>query len=112
MMTKNRLLALAILFAALAGQLDAAGQAPVTTTTITVPDMDCAGCAKKLMPKLVTVAGVAKAESNVAARTVSVTHKPGEQISPKALWEAAHNGGFTPSKLVGPDGTFTTKPTK
>ena len=82
------------------------------TTTLTVPDLDCPECAKKLTKKLLLVAGVAKAEADVEKTTVTVTPKTGEKISPKALWEATDKGGFAPRKLVGPDGTFKTKPTK
>lgn len=47
-----------------------AGDPPTpVTTTITIPDMDCAGCAKKIGTKLTAVQGVAKAEYNVEARS-------------------------------------------
>ena len=108
----NRLLvvfAIGVLW--VAADIRAAGQGP-STTTLTVPEMDCAACAKKLTAKLIAMPGVGKAEPNVEAKTVKVTHKAGRTLSPKALWEEATKAGFEPSKLVGPDGTFTTKPTK
>jgi copper chaperone CopZ len=82
------------------------------TTTLTIPDLDCPACAKKLAAKLVALPGVEKAEPDVEAKSVKVTHKAGGALSPKALWEESAKAGFEPSKLVGPDGTFTTKPTK
>lgn len=111
MMTKTRFLALAILLGAVAGQLGAAGQTPATTT-ITVPELDCPTCAKKVAAKLSEVPGVGKVESSVEAKTFTITPKAGTSASPKAMWEAVEKGGFDPSKLVGPDGTFTAKPTK
>lgn len=92
-------------------QASAPAQAAETpASTITVPEMDCAGCAKKLGKKLLEVPGVAKAEYDVQARTIKLTHKAGETPSPKALWEAAEKEGKDPSKLVVPVGTFTKKP--
>ena len=105
------LAAVPILLLAIAGDIRADGPVPATTT-LTVADLDCPVCAKKLAAKLVAVPGVEKAEPNVEAKTVKVTHKAGEKLSPKALWEVSAKAGFEPSKLVGPDGTFTTKPTK
>lgn len=80
-------------------------------TTITVPDMDCASCAKKLGGKVAEVPGVGKVEYSVEARTLKVTPKPGAALSPKALWEAVEKGGKDPSKIEGPGGTFTKRPT-
>ena len=79
-------------------------------TTITVPEMDCASCAKKVGGKVAEVPGVAKVEYSVEARTLKVTPKAGATLSPKALWEAVEKGGKDPSKLEGPGGTFTKKP--
>ena len=79
-------------------------------TTITVPEMDCAGCAKKLGGKLTAVPGVAKVEYDVETRIIRVTPKGGAGLSPRALWEAVEKGGKGPGKLEGPAGTFTTKP--
>jgi copper chaperone CopZ len=80
-------------------------------TTITIPEMDCASCAKKVGGKVAEVTGVAKVEYDVKARTLKVTHKAGATPSPKALWEAVESGGKGPSKLEAPGGTHTKKPT-
>ena len=107
-----RLLAMVGLFAGGLGVVRA-GDPPVpASTTITIPDMDCAGCAKKLGTKLTAVQGVAKAEYNVEARFIRVTHAPNTTPSPRALWEAVEKGDKAPSKLEGPSGTFTAKPAK
>ena len=83
-----------------------------TQTTISVPDMDCGGCAKKLSTALSKVAGVSKVEPDLEAKTIKVTSKAQSTISPKSLWEAVENSGKKPTKLEGPNGTFTSKPTK
>lgn len=92
------------------GGWQAASAADPAPTTITVPDMDCASCAKKVGGKVAEVPGVAKVEYNVEARTVKVTPKPGTALSPKALWEAVEKANQAPTKLEGPGGVFTAKP--
>lgn len=79
-------------------------------TTISVPGMDCGGCAKKLSTALSKVAGVAKVEADIEAKTLKVTPKAQTTVSPKALWEALEKAGKAPNKLEGPGGTFTSKP--
>ena len=58
------------------------------------------------------VDGVAKAEANLKARTLTITPKKSASLSPLALWEAIEEGGKAPSQLVGPSGKFTAKPKK
>lgn len=81
-------------------------------TTISVSDMHCGGCAKKLATAMSKVAGVSKAETDLEAKTVKITPKAQSTVSPKSLWEAVESAGKTPTKLEGPNGSFTTKPTK
>lgn len=92
------------------GGRNAAAAADPVPTKLTVPDMDCVSCAKKVGNKVAEVKGVGKVEYNVQGRTVTVTPKTNETLSPKALWEAVVAAGQEPSKLEGPTGTFTTKP--
>lgn len=84
--------------------------ADAVTTIITIPDMDCASCAKKVGTKVAEVPGVAKVEYNVEGRIIKVTAKEGTTLSPKALWEGVVKGGKEPSKLEGPSGKFAAKP--
>lgn len=79
-------------------------------TTITVPDMHCASCAKKLVAKLSEVAGVSKVQTDLDAKTATVTPMPRTVLSPRVLWEAVEKAGKQPTKLEGPGGTFTDKP--
>ncbi len=94
---------------ALAGTAVGAEPAP-TTTTISVPEMHCGGCAKKVTAKLTALTTVAKAEADMKAKTITVTPKDGVALSPKAVWEAVEQAGQEPTKLTGPGGTFTKKP--
>ena len=99
--------ALAVGVFALAGT---AGAVDPTSTTISIPEMHCAGCAKKVATKLTTLTGVAKAEADMKTKTITVTPKAGAVLSPKAVWEAVEQTEEVPVKLSGPSGTFTKKP--
>jgi periplasmic mercuric ion binding protein len=108
MPTLTRCLALAAalgLFAAAAQAADDAAK-----TTITVPDLDCPSCAKKVAKKVAELTGVGEVKTDVEAKTVTIVPKPGSVLSPKELWEAVEKAGKTPSKLTGPSGTFDDKP--
>ena len=98
---------LAIGMIALAAAAYAADPEP---TTILIPELHCAGCAKKVTTKLTTLPGVAKAEADVKAKTITLTPKAGAILSPKAVWEAVEKEDEVPTKLTGPSGTFTKKP--
>jgi copper chaperone CopZ len=99
--------AVAIGVIALAGTVRAAEPA---VTTISIPEMHCAGCAKKVTTKLAALKGVVKTEVDMKAKTITVTPKVGSVLSPKELWETVVAGDQEPTKLVGPGGTFTEKP--
>lgn len=79
-------------------------------TTVTVQRIHCPNCAKRIVAKLSTVAGVASVQANVQTATVLVTPQPHLQPSPRALWEALEKTGHKPIRLEGPSGTFTEKP--
>ena len=79
-------------------------------TTLTVRGIDCPSCAKKVADALKKVSGVASVKANNKAGTAVVTPRRGTDLSPRALWEAVEEVGKQPTKLVGPNGTFTSKP--
>jgi copper chaperone CopZ len=83
-----------------------------TSITISVSDIHCAGCGKKLSAELTKIAGVSKAEVDVENKTVTLTAKSKQAPSPKALWEAVEKAGKTPTKLISSQGTFTEKPSR
>ncbi|MCE9531173.1 MAG: heavy-metal-associated domain-containing protein [Planctomycetes bacterium] len=110
MRTNYRLLAtLGVLTAlVLSGAVRAADPVP---TKLTVPGLDCMNCAKKAGDKLYAVPGVANVKVDIKAKLLIVMPKQGATISPRSLWEAVDKAGYEPSKLEGPEGTFTAKPT-
>jgi copper chaperone CopZ len=84
--------------------------APPAVTNITVPDMHCASCAKKMAAHLYQVPGVGEVRASVETTTLTVLPKGTTAPSPRALWEAVEKAGYTPSRIEGPGGTFTAKP--
>ncbi|MBX9680755.1 MAG: cation transporter [Gemmataceae bacterium] len=96
---------------ALGDRIHAQSPAPkASNTTITVPDMHCMGCAKKMANELSKVEGAGQILANVEATTVTVRTKSNQAPSPRALWEAVERAGYQPSRLEGPNGVFTSKP--
>lgn len=81
-----------------------------TQTTITVSDLHCMGCAKSCAKQLYAIAGVAKIEVNVEAKTLVITPKPKAVLSPLSIWEAVEKAGKQVGKIQGPGGTVTAKP--
>ena len=82
----------------------------VLATTITIDGEMCSGCVKKLTSKLIEVPGVRDIKGDVKAKTMTITPASGANVSPLSLWEAVEKAGKKPGKLVGPRGTFTSKP--
>src|SRR5262249_43948091 len=54
--------------------------------------------------------GGGRGGAGVPRRPAVVMPKPGQAVSPRALWEAVEKAGKTPTKLEGPSGTFTARP--
>ena len=81
-------------------------------SVVYVSDMHCAHCAKKIASSLYTVAGVSSVQTNVKQGTALITPSRGKALSPRALWEAVENVEFTPVKLIGPSGSFDSKPSR
>ncbi|EMI23089.1 Heavy metal transport/detoxification protein domain protein [Rhodopirellula europaea SH398] len=88
---------------------NAAG-ASTTKTTITLKVLTCENCAKKVAAKLNEVPGVESVKTDVESKTAIVVPKGSATLSPLQLWEAIEKAGKEPVKLVGPSGTFTSKP--
>lgn len=91
----------------LGSALWAADPAP---TKITLTDLHCQGCVKKVTAQLVEVKGVAKVQADLETRTLTITPKAQTVLSPRALWDAVEKAKKEPTKLEGPSGTFTAKP--
>src|SRR3954453_20421526 len=76
--------ALALLALAALAQAQAPPQA---WTKVTLEDIHCGGCAKKVSAKVTAVPGVAEMRVDVKAKAIWAVHKQGMTPSPKALWE-------------------------
>lgn len=96
--------------ATLAGQLVVAEEQQQQQTAILIGDMHCTDCAKKIASRLYAVPGVVGVRAEVKTGIAHVTPQKTKQPSPRALWEAVELANFSPKKLVGPYGTFTSKP--
>ena len=104
----RRSILFSIVSAVLAATATQAADPP--STTITVQGMHCVMCAAKVSEKLKAVPGVQAAEVDPVKATAVVATKTNAMPSPRAMWEAVEKAGYTPTKLVSPVGTFTSKP--
>jgi copper chaperone CopZ len=86
-----------------------AAQGPVWTK-VTLTELDCAGCAKKVGKKLGAVPGVAEVRLDFKARTFFVAHKADATPSPRALWEAVEQADHAVQSMETPTATYTSKP--
>ena len=84
--------------------------APPSRSVITVPTMDCAGCAKKVAALVQGVPGVGQVTPNVESRVLVVVAQPNVGVSPRGLWDAVVKAGYVPAKLESPSGVFTARP--
>jgi copper chaperone CopZ len=89
----------------------AAAQAPAPTfTRVTLEDIHCMRCAKKIAGKVTAVPGVAEMRVDLKAKTIWAVHKPGATPSPKAVWEAVEAADHTPTRMDTAAGSYTAKP--
>lgn len=54
--------------------------------------------------------GIAKVTGDTKAKKVTIVPVPAVDLSPRALWEAIEKARKKPVMLVGPHGTFKSKP--
>ena len=90
----------------------ASGATSFVKTTLTLKVLDCEGCAKRVRENLEAVSGVSEVKTDLTTDSATITSTRDATPSPKLLWEAVERAGKTPVKLVGPSGTFTSKPKK
>ena len=79
-------------------------------TRVTLEELHCQGCVKKLNGKVTAVSGVAEMRVDMKAKTIWAIHKQGTTPSPKALWEAVEEADQTPTRMDAPSGSYTSKP--
>ena len=87
----------------------AAADVEKSNIVMTVGEM-CGGCVKKITRRFEGVEGVAKVECSIEKQSVTLIPKPGVQLCPKGVWEIMESIAKTPTKMITPDGTFTSKP--
>lgn len=80
-----------------------------TNTVMTVSEM-CGGCVKKITTRFDDEKDVAKVECSIDKKTVTLIPKEGIKLNAKKMWEIMEGISKTPTKLVSPEGTFTSKP--
>lgn len=108
---RSSVLGALVLLLAAAVVAEAAESAKKTNTVITVGEM-CGGCVKRITAALEKMPDINDIKCDVKTKTVTVTPKKGKTLSPRALWEEMEKIGKRPTKLVGPSGTYTSKPKK
>ena len=99
------LLAVAVLFVSPA----TAAEKEKRNTVMTVGEM-CGGCVKKISKRFDGIEGIAKVQCSIEKKSVTLIPDNGVRLSPKGVWEIMESIGKTPTKMVTPDGTFTSKP--
>lgn len=82
-----------------------------TNTTVTVGEM-CMGCVKQITARFDKDKGVSKVTCDIGKRSVNIIPAKDVRLSAKKIWEIMVSIGKKPEKLVGPEGTFTSKPKK
>ena len=104
------LLAAVMMFAAVAMPTSAfSAERTNSNTVMTVGEM-CGGCVKKITKRFDEVDDVAKVQCDIEKQSVTLIPKKGVRLSPKGIWEIMESIGKTPTKMVSPEGTFTSKP--
>lgn len=112
---KIKLLRRSVLFLLVAGALVPSSivQALETSraTVVTVSEM-CGGCVTKITKHFSEVKEIAELKCDVPTKSVNFIPKKGNELSPFKIWEEMEKIGKAPTKLVGPSGTYTSKPKK
>jgi len=64
------------------------------TTTFSAPDIVCGGCVSSIQRALGGIPGVQNVQVDIEAKTVTVTHDPG-QVPRESLADALDDAGFS-----------------
>ncbi len=78
-------------------------------TVITVSEM-CGGCVKKITKDFEVSKEISELECDFKEKTVTFIPKKNTELSALKMCEEMESIGKPPTKLVGPTGTFMTKP--
>lgn len=86
-----------------------AAEKAVTTTTVTVGEM-CGGCVKRITARFNEEKSVAKVTCSIEKKTVTLIPAKNTRLNAVGVWEIFESIGKKPTKMVSPEGTFTSKP--
>jgi len=101
----------ALVWMILAGVLTTVtAQSTPAYTRVTLDELHCATCAKKVSEKVVAVPGVSEMRYDLKTRTIFAMHKADRTPSPRALWEAIEQADHVPIRLDTPTASHTKKP--
>ena len=81
------------------------------STIVTVGEM-CGGCVTKITTHFKEVKEIAELKCDIPTKSVKFVPKKGNELSALKIWEEMEKIGKAPLQLVGPTGTFTSKPKK
>lgn len=90
-----------------AGRLAAA---ETGSTVLVVQKMCCGKESKPAIAELTKIPGVASVTPDHKAYSLTVATKPGTQLSPAAVWDAAVRARLVMVRLTTPSGVFTSRP--
>ncbi len=112
-MMKNKLVRRSVLFVFMASVWSVVATVHAVeknqATVITVEEM-CGGCVTKITKHFAGVKDISDLKCDIKTKTATFTPRKDTELSPLKLWEEMDGIGKTPKKLVGPSGTFTSKP--
>jgi copper chaperone CopZ len=92
------------------GQAQAPKPAAAVYTKVTLTELHCMGCAKKIASKVTKVKGVQEMRVDLDARTLFIVHKTGLTPSPKELWVAIEETEHKPEVMETPTAKHKAKP--
>lgn len=84
---------------------------PVRLTVVHVDEM-CGGCVKKVNRRFDDDQKIGHVECDVDQKTVTFYPAKGQPFTARYIWVEMDEIGKTPLKLVGPEGTYESKPEK
>tara|TARA_E500000305_G_C3962736_1_gene207980 strand:- start:18 stop:359 length:342 start_codon:yes stop_codon:yes gene_type:complete len=84
---------------------------PVSPTVVHVDEM-CGGCVKKVNRRFDDDEKIGRFECDVDEKTVTFYPVNGKSFTARYIWVEMDEIGKRPLKLVGPEGTFKSKPEK
>jgi copper chaperone CopZ len=80
------------------------------TIALSIPNMHCESCAKKIRSRLFTVKGVSRVVTWLQHDLAVIEPVKGQSVSSKAIWDALEQGKFEVDRIETPQGVIAKKP--